>query len=226
MLSAPVVGVVLLAAILHAGWNVASAPAAIVAARRPCWLAAVRSSRIVLLPFLPMPARGGWPYLLVSSAVERAVFRSDRRGLCARRRGTGVSADARRCTDADADCCLAAVGRGVASHRLARRGDDLWRRRHCWRAAAVMSGEALGGAVCAGQRGGDRCLYAERRGRCAHIARAPGLHTVAVPIVRGADAAVAASRDAFASAEPLRSGAWDLAARVRASAPMRWCCGR
>jgi drug/metabolite transporter (DMT)-like permease len=74
VLSAPVVAVVLLSAILHAGWNV------VVRAggdrRREASLLVAGGSviAVVLLPFLPLPPAAAWPHLLVSSVLNGLYF--------------------------------------------------------------------------------------------------------------------------------------------------------
>ena len=109
MLSAPVVAVVLLAATLHAGWNV------VVRAggdrRRETALLVVGGSLIavVLLPFLPLLPAAAWPYLIVSSGLNGLYFVLDRGGLCAWWRCARLSADARRRADADPDRRVAAA---------------------------------------------------------------------------------------------------------------------
>ncbi|MEJ0017088.1 MAG: EamA family transporter [Acetobacteraceae bacterium] len=74
MLSAPVVAVVLLAATLHAGWNVA-----VRAGRDRRWesmllLGGGTAIALVLLPFLPAVPWAAWPHLLLSSVLNGVFF--------------------------------------------------------------------------------------------------------------------------------------------------------
>jgi drug/metabolite transporter (DMT)-like permease len=73
VLSAPVVAVVLLAALLHAGWNVAVRAGS--DRRRETSLVVMGGAviAVVTLPFMPVPAWEVWPYLL-RTAVLNAVY--------------------------------------------------------------------------------------------------------------------------------------------------------
>lgn len=74
MLSAPVVAVVLLAALLHAGWNVAVRAGS--DRRRETSLVVLGGAVIALatLPFMPMPRPEVWPYLLRTAALNAVYF--------------------------------------------------------------------------------------------------------------------------------------------------------
>jgi hypothetical protein len=99
LLSPAVLAVVLLAALLHAGWNV------VVRAgtdRRRETILLVSGATV---PFLPLPPIAAWRYLLTSAGLQ-TVFHPDRRSICARRYGACLSADARHCADADRACGL------------------------------------------------------------------------------------------------------------------------
>ncbi len=74
MLSAPVVAVVLLAAILHAVWNVAVRASS--DRRRETSLVVMGGAVIaaMLLPFLPLPGLAVWPYLLRTAALNAVYF--------------------------------------------------------------------------------------------------------------------------------------------------------
>jgi drug/metabolite transporter (DMT)-like permease len=74
VLSAPVVGVVLLSAILHAGWNVVVRAGGDRRRETALLVAGGSLIAIVLLPFLPMLPVVAWPYLLVSSALNGLYF--------------------------------------------------------------------------------------------------------------------------------------------------------
>lgn len=73
-MSADVTALVLLAALMHAGWS-----ALIKASRDPALNTALLVGAMALLaapalPFLPLPASASWPYLLGSVAVHQAYY--------------------------------------------------------------------------------------------------------------------------------------------------------
>lgn len=74
MLSAPVVSVVLLAAMLHAGWNVAVRAGKDRRRESALLLGGGLVIGLVLLPFLPLPPAAAWPYLLVSATLNGVFF--------------------------------------------------------------------------------------------------------------------------------------------------------
>ena len=74
MLSAPVVAVVLVAAILHAGWNVAVRAGSDRRRESALLLGGGLVIGLILLPFLPVPPPASWPYLLFSSVLNGVFF--------------------------------------------------------------------------------------------------------------------------------------------------------
>jgi drug/metabolite transporter (DMT)-like permease len=74
MLSPSVIAVVLLAALLHAGWNVVVRAGA--DRRRETALVVAGGAVLagVLLPFLPLPPAAAWRYLLTSAALNTVYF--------------------------------------------------------------------------------------------------------------------------------------------------------
>jgi drug/metabolite transporter (DMT)-like permease len=74
VLSAQVVAVVLLAAVLHAGWNVAVRAGSDRRRESLLLLGGGTLIAIVLLPFLPLPPLTAWPYLIVSSVLNGVFF--------------------------------------------------------------------------------------------------------------------------------------------------------
>jgi drug/metabolite transporter (DMT)-like permease len=74
MLSAPVVAVVLLAAILHAGWNVAVRAGADRRRESMLMLGGGTLIAVVVLPFLAVPPAAAWPYLIASSVLNGVFF--------------------------------------------------------------------------------------------------------------------------------------------------------
>ena len=74
LLSAPVVAVVLVAAILHAGWNVAVRAGSDRRRESALLLGGGLVIGVVLLPFLPVPPPASWPYLLFSSVLNGVFF--------------------------------------------------------------------------------------------------------------------------------------------------------
>jgi drug/metabolite transporter (DMT)-like permease len=74
VLSARVVAVVLLAAALHAGWNVVIRAGSDRRRESALLLAGGTLIGIVVLPFLPVPPPAAWPYLVVSSVLNGVFF--------------------------------------------------------------------------------------------------------------------------------------------------------
>jgi drug/metabolite transporter (DMT)-like permease len=74
MLSPSVVGIILLAATLHAGWNVVVRAGADRRREAALMLCGGTVIAVVLLPFLPIPPLAAWPYLLVSSLLNGVFF--------------------------------------------------------------------------------------------------------------------------------------------------------
>jgi drug/metabolite transporter (DMT)-like permease len=74
LLSAPVVAVVLVAAILHAGWNVAVRAGSDRRRESALLLGGGLVIGLILLPFLPVPPPASWPYLLFSSVLNGVFF--------------------------------------------------------------------------------------------------------------------------------------------------------
>ncbi|HME20576.1 MAG TPA: EamA family transporter [Acetobacteraceae bacterium] len=74
MLSARVVAVVLLAAALHAGWNVVVRAGSDRRRESALLLAGGTLIAIVALPFLPVPPAAAWPYLVISSVLNGVFF--------------------------------------------------------------------------------------------------------------------------------------------------------
>ncbi len=74
MLSAPVVAAVLLAAILHAGWNVVVRAGGDRRRETSLLVAGGSVIAVVVLPFLPLLPAAAWPYLLVSSVLNALYF--------------------------------------------------------------------------------------------------------------------------------------------------------
>jgi drug/metabolite transporter (DMT)-like permease len=74
VLSAPVVAVVLLAAALHAGWNVVVRAGSDRRRESALLLAGGTLIAIVALPFLPVPPPAAWPYLVISSVLNGVFF--------------------------------------------------------------------------------------------------------------------------------------------------------
>lgn len=70
MLPAHVVAVVLLAAVLHAGWNVAVRAGRDRRRESALMLVGGAVLAILLLPFLPALPRAAWPYVLISSLLN------------------------------------------------------------------------------------------------------------------------------------------------------------
>src|SRR5215510_4163662 len=74
MLSTPVVAVVLLAATLHAGWNVAVRAGGDRRWESVLLLGGGTALAAVLLPFLPALPAAAWPYVLISSLLNGVFF--------------------------------------------------------------------------------------------------------------------------------------------------------
>ena len=74
MLPPYVVAVVLLAAVLHAGWNVAVRAGSDRRRESLLLLGGGALLALVLLPFLPLPPAAAWPYLLFSAALNGVFF--------------------------------------------------------------------------------------------------------------------------------------------------------
>jgi drug/metabolite transporter (DMT)-like permease len=74
MLSAPVVAAVLLAAALHAGWNVAVRAGSDRRRETVLLLCGGAVIAAAVLPFLPMPPPASWPYLATSSLLNGLYF--------------------------------------------------------------------------------------------------------------------------------------------------------
>jgi drug/metabolite transporter (DMT)-like permease len=74
MLPPDVVAVVLLAAVLHAGWNVAVRAGSDRRRESMLMLGGGTLLAFVLLPFLPLPPAAAWPYLLASAALNGVFF--------------------------------------------------------------------------------------------------------------------------------------------------------
>jgi drug/metabolite transporter (DMT)-like permease len=74
VLSAQVVGVVLLAATLHAGWNVVVRAGTDRRRQSLLLLGGGTLIAIVVLPFLPVPPAAAWPYLTASSVLNGVFF--------------------------------------------------------------------------------------------------------------------------------------------------------
>ena len=74
MLPAHVVAVVLLAAVLHAGWNVAVRPGSDRRRESALMLVGGAVLAVVLLPFLPALPAAAWPYVLTSSLLNGVFF--------------------------------------------------------------------------------------------------------------------------------------------------------
>jgi len=74
MLPAHVVAVVLLAAVLHAGWNVAVRAGRDRRRESALMLVGGAVLAILLLPFLPALPRAAWPYVLISSLLNGVFF--------------------------------------------------------------------------------------------------------------------------------------------------------
>jgi drug/metabolite transporter (DMT)-like permease len=74
MLPAHVVAVVLLAAVLHAGWNVAVRAGHDRRRESALMLAGGAVLALVLLPFLPALPTAAWPYVLISSLLNGVFF--------------------------------------------------------------------------------------------------------------------------------------------------------
>jgi len=74
VLSARVVAVVLLAAALHAGWNVVVRAGSDRRRESALLLAGGTLIAIVALPFLPVPPAAAWPYLVISSVLNGVFF--------------------------------------------------------------------------------------------------------------------------------------------------------
>jgi drug/metabolite transporter (DMT)-like permease len=74
VLSAPVVAVILLAATLHAGWNVAVRAGSDRRRETALLLGGGAVIAIVVLPFLAIPPVACWPYLVMSSLLNGLYF--------------------------------------------------------------------------------------------------------------------------------------------------------
>ncbi len=74
MLPPKVVAVVLLAALLHAGWNVAVRAGSDRRRESMLMLGGGTLLALVLLPFLPLPPAAAWPYLIVTSVLNGVFF--------------------------------------------------------------------------------------------------------------------------------------------------------
>jgi len=74
MLSPHIVGVILLAATLHAGWNVVVRAGTDRRRSSELILCGGAVIAVVLLPFLPLPPLAAWPYLLASSLLNGVFF--------------------------------------------------------------------------------------------------------------------------------------------------------
>jgi drug/metabolite transporter (DMT)-like permease len=74
MLPAHVVAVVLLAAVLHAGWNVAVRAGRDRRRESALMLVGGVMLALVLLPFLPALSTAAWPYVLISSLLNGVFF--------------------------------------------------------------------------------------------------------------------------------------------------------
>ncbi len=74
MLPLHVVAVVLLAAVLHAGWNVAVRAGRDRRRESALMLAGGAVLAVVLLPFLPALPTAAWPYVLISSLLNGVFF--------------------------------------------------------------------------------------------------------------------------------------------------------
>ncbi len=74
LLSAPVVAAVLLAAALHAGWNVAVRAGSDRRRETALLLCGGAVIAVAVLPFLPTPPPACWPYLITSSLLNGLYF--------------------------------------------------------------------------------------------------------------------------------------------------------
>lgn len=74
MLPPDVVAVVLLAAVLHAGWNVAVRAGSDRRRESMLMLGGGSLLAVVLLPFMPLPPPAAWPYLLATSVLNGVFF--------------------------------------------------------------------------------------------------------------------------------------------------------
>jgi drug/metabolite transporter (DMT)-like permease len=74
VLSPDIVAVVLLAAMLHAGWNVAVRAGSDRRRESALMLAGGTVLAVVLLPFLPALPPAAWPYVLISSLLNAVFF--------------------------------------------------------------------------------------------------------------------------------------------------------
>ena len=74
MLSPPVLAVALLAAALHAGWNVVVRAGSDRRRESALLLGGGTLLGIILLPFLPLPPASCWPYLLFSAVLNGVFF--------------------------------------------------------------------------------------------------------------------------------------------------------